>query len=103
MEGKYLITTDAWFTAPDGNDYRAAWGTVEILSDNILGVKTNARSANWFAKIGSEEKHVIIAGCQIHYAVKSKERPSDQGGTAWELSVEKIAIHQTSNKIYFAE
>jgi hypothetical protein len=77
MEGKYLITTDAWFYAPDGKSYRAAWGEVEILSDSILGIKTNAKSSNWFAKIGSEAKHVVVAGCQIHYACKSKSKPKE--------------------------
>jgi hypothetical protein len=44
MKGKYLITTDNWFVAPDG----------------------------------SEENHIIIAGCQIHYAVKcDKPHSSD--------------------------
>ena len=31
MKGKYLITTDAWFIAPDGHSYKAAWGEVEIV------------------------------------------------------------------------
>jgi carbonic anhydrase/acetyltransferase-like protein (isoleucine patch superfamily) len=75
MKGKYLITTDAWFYAPDGRQYRSVWGDVEIVSDAILGIKTNTRSANWFAKIGSEDNHVIIAGCQIHYACKSNDKP----------------------------
>ena len=75
MTGKYLITADAWFYAPDGNQYKSVWGEVEIVSDSILGIKTNVRSSNWFAKIGSEEKHVIIAGCQIHYACKSDKKP----------------------------
>lgn len=70
MKGKYLITTDAWFYAPDGKQYRAVFGEVNILSDNFLQIKTNARSSNWFAKVGNENNHVIIAGCQIHYAVK---------------------------------
>ena len=76
MKGKYLITADAWFYAPDGNQYKSVWGEVEIVSDSVLGIKTNVRSSNWFAKIGSEEKHIIIAGCQIHYACKSENKPS---------------------------
>ena len=75
MKGKYLITTDAWFHAPDGSQYRSVWGEIEILSDSILGIKTNVRSSNWFAKIGSEDNHVIVAGCQIHYAVKCNKEP----------------------------
>jgi hypothetical protein len=77
MKGKYLITTDEWFIAPNGKQYKSAWGEVEIVSDAILGIKTNVRSSNWFAKLGSEKNHIIIAGCQIHYAVLC-DRPNTQ-------------------------
>lgn len=70
MTGKYLINTDNWFTAPDGRQYKAVFGEVTILEDTFLGVKTNARSSNWFVRVGSDESHVVIAGCQIHYSVK---------------------------------
>lgn len=75
MKGKYLITTDNWFYAPDGKLYRAVWGNVEILPDDFLGVKTNIRSSNWYAKVGSADKFVLIAGCQLHYAVKCPKKP----------------------------
>lgn len=39
MTGKYLITTEKYFTAPDGKSYQAVWGDVKILEDSILGVK----------------------------------------------------------------
>ncbi len=65
---KYLITTDAWFFAPNGQSYRAVWGTVHaILNDEeTLGIKTNSRSSNWYVSIGN----MLVAGCQIHYAIK---------------------------------
>lgn len=75
MKGNYLITTDAWFIAPDGRQYRAVWGNVEIIPDDFLGIRTNAKSSNWFAKVGNDDNHVIIAGCQIHYAIKCHEIP----------------------------
>ncbi len=53
MEGKYLITTDSWFIAPDGKEYKAVWGEVKILEDKFLGISTNRNSSNWYAKIGS--------------------------------------------------
>lgn len=64
---KVLVTTDNWFFAPNGEQYRAVWGTVKAILDDqsTLGVKTNARSTNWYAEIGN----MTIAGCQIHYAV----------------------------------
>ena len=77
MNGKYLITTDAWFIAPDGQQYKSVWGEVQILEDSsVFGIKTNARSANWYAKVGTKENHVIVAGCQIHYAVRCEEAPN---------------------------
>ena len=57
MEGKYLITTDSWFIAPDGNQYVAVWGDVEIVEDSVLGVKTNIGSTNWYARVGSKDNH----------------------------------------------
>ena len=53
MKGKYLITTDNWFIAPDGQMYRAVWGDVEVVEDTVLGLKTNRNSSNWYAKVGS--------------------------------------------------
>ncbi|WP_444956686.1 hypothetical protein [Ornithobacterium rhinotracheale] len=52
-------------------------GSVEIVSDKILRIETNRNSTNWYAKVGSEENHILIAGCQIHYAVKCDEKPND--------------------------
>lgn len=73
MEGKYLITTDNWFYGKDGKKYKSVFGKVEILEDSILGVKTNRNSSNWYAKVGSDDSYVIIAGCQIHYAIRCDE------------------------------
>ena len=66
---KYLITTDAWFHAPDGDQYKAVHGTVNgVLTDSeTLGIKTNRGSTNWYVSIGN----MVIAGCQIHYAIKT--------------------------------
>jgi len=62
-----LITTDHWFYAPDGKTYRAVFGTLRaVLPDSeVLGIKTNARSTNWYLEIGN----MVIAGCQTHYAM----------------------------------
>lgn len=66
---KVLVTTEGWFFAPDGEMYRAVFGTVKGIhsSESALGVKTNARSTNWYAEIGN----MMIAGCQIYYCVKT--------------------------------
>ena len=69
IDEKYLITTDSWFLGPDGNQYKAVFGTVTaVLTDKeYLGITTNRQSTNWYLVIGE----MVIAGCQIHYAVRT--------------------------------
>ena len=105
MKGRYIVTTDNWFNAPDGQQYRAVWGEVEIVEDTILGIKTNRNSSNWFAKVGNEDNHVIIAGCQIHYAVKCESKPKTKGEKRVEFSQTKgegVEYH-APNQIYIIE
>jgi hypothetical protein len=78
MTGKYLITTDKWFTAPDGLTYNTVWGNVQVLEDVVLGVKTNRNSTNWYAQIGGNGREIIVAGCQIHYAIRCNEKPNTE-------------------------
>lgn len=104
MTGKYLITTDSWFTAPDGQDYKSAWGDVEIVEDSFLGIKTNRNSANWFAKVGSGDKYVIIAGCQIHYSVRCEQMPYTGLCKSWYTDENgKIVESEAPSKIYIAQ
>lgn len=72
---KVIVTTDNWFYGPDGKSYRGVWGTLIGVfgSEQTLGVKTNARSTNWYVQIGGS----LIAGCQIHYAVASEIKPDE--------------------------
>lgn len=104
VQGKYLITTNNWFVAPDGQTYTAVWGEVIILDDSsALGIKTNARATNWYARIGTEDNHIIVAGCQIFYAVKSEERPSAAHNIFWDTFEGKKVTLETPSKIYFTE
>lgn len=103
MKGKYLITTDAWFFAPDGRQYRAVWGDVEILSDSVLGVKTNSRSSNWYAKVSGEQEHVILAGCQIHYAVKCDVVTNDEKIIEEDVHDGQVVTNEYLKKIYIPE
>ena len=68
---KVLLTTFAHFFAPDGKQYRGVFGTVKGVhsSEDTLGIKTNNKSTNWYIEIGN----MIIAGCQVNYAIKTKE------------------------------
>jgi len=102
---RYLVTTDKWFYAPNGNQYRAIWGRVQIVSDSILGIKTNSHSTNWYAVIGSDGKEVIVAGCQINYALRCEARPDDRPHQEWSLNPDKSMINFYDHPcmIYFAE
>lgn len=102
MKGKYLITTDSWFYAPDGKSYRAVWGEVEVLDDSVLGVKTNRNSTNWYVKIGSRDNHVIIAGCQIHYAIKSPKKPAESTVNDYTIHEGKLHNYSRPSLIYIA-
>lgn len=103
MEGKYLITTDAWFYAPDGLKYRSVWGDVKIMEDSVLGVKTNRNSSNWYAYVGSEEKGMIVAGCQIHYAVKCDKAPNTGKVKEFIYGEGKYHEYERPTEIYLAE
>lgn len=100
MKGKYLITTDNFFFGPDGKQYRAAWGEVQIMAaKDALGFDPNRNSANWYVKVGTEESHVLIAGCQIHFSVKCENMPND--GRVEESFEGKQQVN--NSKIFIAE
>ena len=100
MKGTYLINTDAYFTAPDGKTYKAVFGSVKILNaEQVLGIKTNAKSTNWYVQVGTEEDFVIIAGCQIHYAFKCDNVHRDRC-SSWTVEEGKVAEYTTPSQIY---
>lgn len=103
MRGKYLITTDNWFIAPDTKQYKSVWGNVVALEDTFLGIKTNRNSSNWFLQVGSDTNHVIIAGCQIHYAVRSDKTPNCEPVEDWQADSTNFHTFQAPTKIYIAE
>lgn len=87
-----LATLDNYFFAPDGKQYRAVFGKVKAISGDqeTLGIKTNARSTNWYATIGD----MTIAGCQIHYVVKTEK-------CSIEADVEDFTIVDGVTKKYY--
>lgn len=97
---KVLITTNEWFYAPNGQQYRAVFGTVKAInsSETTLGVKTNARSTNWYAEIGN----MLVAGCQIHYAVKTNSVNLSDKET-WEVINGECKIAKSPSCIYNAD
>jgi len=100
---KYLITTDNWFYAPDGLKYRCVWGNVSIMEDSIIGVKTNRNSSNWYAYVGSDEKGMIVAGCQIHYAVKCPKKPNTDKVKDFQYGSGEPTEYVRPTEIYIAE
>lgn len=66
---KVLVTCDNWFYAPNGQNYRAVFGTVRAVrtAEDALGVRPNGKSTNWYVEVGN----MTIAGCQVHYVVKT--------------------------------
>jgi len=104
-KGKWLITTDKWFTAPDGLQYLAVWGSVKILNDSeVFGIKTNRGSSNWFALVGKNGKEIIVAGCQIHYVARCNKKPNTDNVSDWTAdSANGFKEYKRPTKIYLAE
>ena len=98
---KWLITTDDWFFAPDGECYRAVHGTVKSINndESTLGVKTNRGRTNWYVYIGN----MIVAGCQNHYAVKTEKVNYDPAIKEIEHDGELLISRQPMTRIYNAD
>lgn len=96
-----LVTTEGWFFAPDGNNYRAVYGTFHGIesSEETLGVKTNAKSTNWYALVGN----MTIAGCQIHYVINTDSVSFKPGNQEIEYQGELKVVPQPLTRIYNAD
>ncbi len=103
MKGNYLVTTNDWFYAPNGMKYKAAWGNVEVLSDDVLGVKTNRQSTNWFIRVGDDVNGIIIAGCQVYYSVSCEEQPNIEDVTETGYDGKDSHTHTRNCEIYIAQ
>lgn len=98
---KFLITCDNWFYAPDGHQYRAVFGTVNaVMSDQeTLGITTNRHSTNWYLSVGN----VLIAGCQIHYALRTDSVSLDGAKMELEHKGKIVQQDQPRPRVYIAE
>ena len=80
------------------------WNPPLALDNSALGIKTNRNSTNWYAIVGTENNHVIIAGCQIHYAVKCDKKPNDGPALGWTSDAQNgLKEYMQPCKIYFTE
>jgi len=79
----YIITTDGWFVASDGEQYKSVYGKCEIkTTEDVFDFKPSRPSTNWFVLVTGTDSsledsvsEMIVAGCQIHYALQVEERP----------------------------
>lgn len=96
---KLLVTTDNWFIGTDGQEYRAVWGTVNGIFDDkeSLGVSTNRNSTNWYLSIGN----MLIAGCQIHYAIKCAAIPGSIA-PAWNTHEGNVVVSERPTVVFNA-
>lgn len=101
LNEKYLITTDSWFRAPNGSQCKAVFGTVTAIEDDdsVLGIRTNRNATNWYLVIGN----MIVAGCQIHYAIQTDSCSTMPDITDVEHDGKLIRQEHTNSSIYFAD
>ena len=97
----YLITTDSWFYAPDGDQYKAVFGTVTSIEtdENMLGIKTNRGSTDWYIIIGN----MVVAGCQIHYCIKTKSVSFEPAIQEIEHEGQLFPTRKATTRIYNAD
>lgn len=99
---KYLINTDQWFFAPDGENYKAVFGTVHSVVDaeQTLGLKTNRNSTSWYVVVGD----MIVAGCQIHYAVRAESfNPNPSEKAELDHDGKRLMVRNGTTRIYDAD
>lgn len=68
---KVLVTTQGWFIAPNGVQYKGAFGVLKAIhtSESTLGFTPSRTHTNWYLQVGN----ITIAGCQVLYCVESNE------------------------------
>jgi len=74
-----------------------------LIEDKVLQIKTNIKSTNWYAKVGSDRNHVIVAGCQIHYAARCEDKPYIGNITETTFETGQLHTFQRPTQIYIAE
>jgi len=96
-----LITTDDWFFAPNGQQYKAVFGElIGVFSDEeTLNIKTNDRSTNWYVVVGG----MVIGGCQIHYAILTDTCDCEVKYNHEELIDGELVLVKASSRIWHAK
>lgn len=97
-----LITTSSWFFAPDGQEYRAVWGTLKGIHEagKTLGFIPNRSHANWFIEIGG----MVIMGCQVMYVIACPAKPNVGTVHTWKTDEHKgIMEYDKPTSIYISQ
>jgi hypothetical protein len=97
-----LLTSQSWFYAPDGKQYKSVWGTLKGIHEagKTLGFIPNRSHANWFIEIGN----MTIMGCQVLFVVLC-DKPEMGPVTDWTYEKEggKAIEYERPTAIYIAD
>lgn len=99
---KVLITTTNWFFGPDGQQYRAVWGTLKAIHEvgKTLGFIPNRSHANWFVEVGK----MVIMGCQVMYLIRCDDKPiTDKEKTYGFTDVKGYVEYERPGSIYITD
>lgn len=102
LNQKVLVTTQNWFVAPDGKEYRSAWGTLKGVHEagKTLGFIPNRSHANWFLEVGK----MNIMGCQVLYVIQCPEKPNvDEKVKCWSNQNGDFKEYERPTLTYIAE
>ena len=96
-----LVTTNEWFTAPNGSSYKAVFGTIHgiFLAEKLLGLKSNAKSSNWYLQIGN----LTLGGCQISFLIRT-DSVNRLRGEDWSADAANgLKEYYAPSRIYMAD
>ena len=98
---KVLITTTAFFYAPDGVLYRSVWGTLKGVhqAKDVFGFTPSARHTNWFIEVGK----VVITGCQVNYLIECENKPNTENAKGWDTHEAKPNVYERPTGIYITD
>jgi hypothetical protein len=97
---KVLVTTQQWFYAPNGIQYRGVHGTLKAVHEvsKTLGFVPNRAHANWFIEIGS----MIIMGCQVMYIVQCDQVHTGEV-EEWRDNEKELVSYKRPTAIYITD
>lgn len=83
-----VVTTDEWFTGPDGNNYKNVYGPVDVAESKVLLGFEAKGTSNYVVLVGAPGQQVVLMGCRVHYMAMCPKRPHNMQGIL-DLSVSR--------------